>query len=82
MEHTMAKLQNYPVAEYRDLKEMLRSSTAAYGEKTLFLQKENGSYRGYSYQTYAADVEALGEELLAGGLGGRRVMLTGENCYS
>ena len=78
----MAKLQNYPVKVYRDLKEMLKASTETYGEKTLFMQKENGSYRNISYNRYAADVNALGTELLARGLGGKRIIVTGENCYA
>ena len=46
------------------------------------MQKENGSYRNISYNRYAADVNALGTELLARGLGGKRIIVTGENCYA
>ena len=78
----MAKLQNYPVKVFRDLKEMLQASAEAYGNKTLFMQKENGTYRSISFSRYYADVNALGTELLARGLGGKRIIVTGENCYS
>ncbi len=78
----MAKTQNYPVEIYDNLKEMLNKSTETYGEKTLFMQKENGAYRNISYNAYRDDVNALGTELLARGLGGKRIIVSGENCYS
>lgn len=78
----MAKLQNYPVKLYTDLKQMLKSSVEEYGERTLFMQKENGAYRNISFTEYGADVNALGTELLARGFGGKRIIVTGENCYS
>ena len=77
----MATYQNYPVEIYRDLKEMLHASAERFGDKTLFLQKEEGEYREYSFRHYEREVNALGTALLARGLGGKRIIVTGENGY-
>lgn len=78
----MSSYQTYDVRHIRDLREMLRSSTEIYAEKNAFLQKTDGEYRGITYATLRHDVEALGTELWARGLAGKRVMVTGENCYA
>ncbi len=76
----MAKIQNYPTIVYRDLKELLRCSAETFGDKTLFMQKEGGVYRNLSFREYESDVNALGTQLLARGFGGKRIIVTGENC--
>lgn len=77
----MANYQNYPTILYENLKEMYHASAEAYGEKTLFMQKEEGVYREYSFRQYAEEVDALGTALIAKGLAGKRVIVTGENGY-
>ena len=76
------KYQNYPIECYEDLRQMLRASAEKYGKKPLFLQKENGSYRSYSYQRFYADVCGLGTALFERGFAGKRIVLMGENCYA
>ena len=76
------KYQNYPVECYDNLKQMLKASAKKYGEKTLFMQKENGAYRHYSYADYWADVNGLGTVLLGMDLRGKQILLIGENCYA
>ena len=76
------KYQNYPIECYEDLRQMLRASAEKYGKKPLFLQKENGSYRSYSYKRYYADVCGLGTALCERGFAGKRIVLMGENCYA
>ncbi len=78
----MAKYQNYPTVVYENLKKMYHVSAEKYGDKAVFMQKENGTYKSISYRQYCADVDALGTALLARGLGGKRIIVTGENCYS
>ena len=78
----MAKYQNYPTVVYENLKQMYHASAEKWGEKTLFMQKVDGEYRPYSFNRYCADVDALGTALLARGLGGKRIIVSGENCYS
>lgn len=73
--------QTYDVRHIRDIRDMLRSSTDIYAEKNAFLQKTDGEYRGITYATLRHDVEALGTELWAQGLAGKRIIVTGESCY-
>lgn len=73
--------KNYPTIVYDNLKQMYHASAEKYGEKELFRQKENGEYHSYSFNRYCSDVDALGTELCARGLKGKRVMVSGENCY-
>ena len=77
----MATYKNYPTIVYENLKQMYHASAEKYGEKELFRQKVNGTYQSYSYNRYCSDVDALGTELCARGLQGKRVIVTGENCY-
>ena len=60
---------------------MYHASAEAYGEKTLFMQKEDGVYREYSFRQYAEEVDALGTALCARGLMGKRILVSGENGY-
>ena len=76
----MAKFQNYETVLYSNLKEMLQKSTETYADKVLFMQKENGAYQSVTYREYYDRVNALGTELLAKGLGGKKIIVTGENC--
>ncbi|MBE6634014.1 MAG: long-chain fatty acid--CoA ligase [Ruminococcaceae bacterium] len=78
----MSKFQNYHIEVYADLKQMLGSCVETYGEKTLFMQKENGAYKNYSFRQFGNDVNALGTELLSRGFGGKKIIVTGENCYA
>lgn len=73
--------QNYPVPLFGDLRKMLRASVELYGSNTLFLQKKEDSYRKITYSRYYEDVCSLGTELLARGLGGKKILLIGENSY-
>ena len=73
--------QNYPSRLYGDLRKMLRASVKQYGDKTFVLQKKQGEYRRISYSRYYEDVCALGTELLALGLGGKKILVIGENGY-
>lgn len=78
----MPKYQNYPVDIYKNLKEMFNASAEKFGDKTLFMEKVNGTYRSLSFKDYAENVNALGTELLARGFGGKRLIVTGENCIA
>jgi len=73
--------QNYPTRLFKDLRRMLRASVESFGDKTLFLQKKGDDYRRVTYSRFYEDVCALGTELLARGLGNKKVLLVGENSY-
>ena len=77
----MGSYRNYPTIVYENLKQMYHASADTYGEKTLFMQKEGGEYKSYSFRQYAEEVDALGTALCARGLKGKRVIVTGENGY-
>ena len=74
----MKKYKNYEVRPIENLKEMLYTSAATWPEKNAFLEKRDGVYEGITF----LDVEGLGTELCARGLLGKRVIVTGENCYA
>ena len=64
------------------IRDILNRSAARFGDKTAFMQKENGEYKSYSYRRYRSDVEALGTELLCRGLAGKSILVAGENSYA
>lgn len=78
----MKKYKNYEVRPIENLKEMLYTSAATWPEKNAFLEKRDGVYEGITFNQYFLDVEGLGTELCARGLLGKRVIVTGENCYA
>lgn len=78
----MSSYVTYEVRHITDLRDMLRSSTDIYAEKDAFLQKIDGEYRGITYANLRRDVECLGTELWGRGLSGKRIIVTGENCYA
>lgn len=73
----------YDVRPIRNLKEMLHSSVAAFGEKPAFLsrQSKKSGYFPISYKQFGADVVALGTALIDLGLKGKRIAIIGENRY-
>ena len=73
----MKKYKNYEVRPIENLKEMLYTSAATWPEKNAFLEKRDGVYEGITFNQYL-----LGTELCARGLLGKRVIVTGENCYA
>ncbi|MBQ3141752.1 MAG: AMP-binding protein, partial [Clostridia bacterium] len=72
----------YKVRKIDDLRQMLRSSSELFGDSTLFLWK-NGTpnYEPYSFNRFRSDVEAFGAYLWNKGYAGRKIIVTGENCY-
>ena len=77
----LMKFKLYQSRRIHDLREMLQSSAESYGGKTLFLQKEEGAYKSYSYSGFYSDVNTLGVALMRRGLEGKRVIVIGENSY-
>ncbi len=77
----MASYQNYETELFDSLKQMLHASAERFGDKTLFMEKRGGEYQKWGFRRYCSDVDALGTALCAKGLAGKRVIVTGENCY-
>ncbi|MBQ7336598.1 MAG: AMP-binding protein [Clostridia bacterium] len=78
----MKSYRNYPTEQYENLKQLYHASAEKFGDKIFAMEKINGEYQGVSFSRYAEDVDALGTELCARGLSGKRVIVTGENCYA
>lgn len=76
------KIKYYRSERIHDLREMLENSCRLYGSRPLFYQKEGGKYVAHSYARFQRDVKTLGAALLRRGLEGKRVIVTGENCYA
>jgi len=66
-----------------DLKDMLESSAALYGDAPAFMQKfdRNGEYEKISFKQVQADVNGLGTALINRNLKGKRIAVIGETCY-
>ena len=77
----MASYQNYETELFDNLKQMLHASAERFGDKTLFMEKRGGEYQKTGFRRYCNDVDALGTALCSKGLSGKRVIVTGENCY-
>ena len=77
----MASFQNYETELFDNLKQMLHASAERFGDKTLFMEKRGGEYQKIGFRRYCNDVDALGTALCAKGLAGKRIIVTGENCY-
>ncbi len=73
--------KNYPSEAFEDLRRLYHTCTEKFKDRILFRQKGNGEYRDVTYRKYAEDVDAIGTELCARGLGGKHIMILGENCY-
>ncbi|MBQ8432592.1 MAG: AMP-binding protein [Clostridia bacterium] len=78
----MAIYENYETTVYENLRQMYHAGAERYGEKILFLEKRDDVYEGVSFAAYSDDVDALGTALCARGLHGKRILITGENCYA
>lgn len=78
----MAKYRNYEVPSYGTLKKMLAASVEKFADRPAFHEKREGAWYQKTYREYGADVNALGTELLARGFGGKRIIVTGVNCYA
>ena len=79
----------YPVRPIENLREMIHTSVALYGDKAAFSQRENGAFHDYSYTQYGRDLEALClamdaaiREQTGGSLAGSKILVSGENCYA
>ena len=70
-----------PQKRYHNIKEMLDHVCWEYAQKPAFLYKQGTKYRPISYSRLRSDIRSLGAALLHRGLGGKKILLIGENCY-
>ncbi len=75
-----------PILKYHDgkkiedLRSAIRGAARRYSARPALMQKLAGSYREVTYAELLYKAEGLGTELLARGLGGKRIMILGDNC--
>ena len=71
--------ESRPIA---NLKHMLETSVALYGDNVAFMQKDSNDapYRKITYKEMLAAVNGLGTALIAKGLKDKRIAVIGENC--
>ena len=76
-------LQLYKTRPIKDLRDLINSSAALYGDSPACLFKEipGGSYQSRSYLQLKKDIDAFGTALLDLGLKGRHIGVIGENRY-
>ena len=72
----------YKSDRIHDLREMLQQNAKIYAARPLFYEKVNGEYAKTTYAQFYADVKFLGGALMRRGLEGKRIIVTGENCYA
>ena len=71
----------YPSDEIWDLRELVEQGERKHPNHAAFRVRRGERDEDISYRRFAQEVERLGNALLARGLQGRNVALTGENCY-
>lgn len=65
------------------IKEMIESSVELFGDNTAFLTKlVKGDYQKITYKQFAADINALGTELIARGFKGNNIAIIGDTNYT
>lgn len=66
-----------------DIKDMLETSAAMFGDKVAFMQKfePKAPYENITYSQAFRDVNLLGTALLDMGLSGKKIAVIGANCY-
>lgn len=67
--------------KFTDLKDMLKQTGEAYGDKTAYVFKENGSMKTISHKEFRDDINALGTVLINMGLKDKRIAVISENRY-
>ena len=77
----VAHYKLYESKKIHDLREMLEESASLYAGQAAFMQKKNGKYKSYTFARFKNEVFSLGEALSLRGYAGKRVIVTGENCY-
>ena len=66
-----------------DLKQMIESSVALYGDNVAFMQRfvKDEPFQQITYKEAMADINGLGTALIARGLKDKRIAVIGDNCY-
>ncbi|MBQ4054484.1 MAG: AMP-binding protein [Clostridia bacterium] len=80
----MKKLNNslvYNVPTIHSIAELLDNSVEEYADRTAFTLKEGNIMRDITYSQMYDDVRAFAAYLCSQGLAGKKIVITGKNCY-
>jgi len=80
----MKKLNNslvYNVPTIHSIAELLDNSVEEYADRTAFTLKEGNIMRDITYSQMYDDVRAFAAYLCSQGLAGKKIIITGKNCY-
>ena len=78
----MKKFKFYESKKIHDLREMLQSSVRSNPNKPVFYEKRNGEYTPITYAHFQKDINTLGAAFIRRGLLGKKIIVTGDNCYA
>ena len=67
--------------KFTDLKDMLKQTGEAYGDRPAYIFKDNGSMKTISHKEFRDDINALGTVLINMGLKNKRIAVISENRY-
>ena len=67
--------------KFTDLKDMLKQTGEAYGNRPAYIFKDNGSMKTISHKEFRDDINALGTVLINMGLKDKRIAVISENRY-
>lgn len=75
----------YEVEEYRDVRELVKSTVSKYPDNIAFVikekQKDRVEYKNITYKMLQEDINKLGTGLIDLGLEGKRIAIIANNCY-
>lgn len=79
----MKKIPLYEVRKITSIKDMLKTSTELYSDRTAFLSKHKGNenYEPVTYKQFGNDIDSMGTALISLNLKGKSIALIGENRY-
>ena len=78
----MKNFKFYESKKIHDLREMLQSSVRANPNKPVFYEKRGGEYTPITYSHFYKDINTLGAAFIRRGLLGKKIIITGDNCYA
>ena len=67
--------------KFTDLKDMLKQTGEAYGDRPAYIFKDNGSMKTISHKEFRDEINALGTVLINMGLKDKRIAVISENRY-
>ena len=77
----MKKISTVSQKKYHNLREMLDNVCKENSQKPAFYIKSGAKFRPITFARLRSDIRSLGASLMHRGLGGKKFILLGDNCY-